>query len=86
MNGQDLVWLSLTSQVIQVLQHLLLSGKVQGEGVKVVRQMDLWDQHLSGRCCHGNPGMTGKFIFKDRHKYSFFGGSELNSPSLTAEL
>lgn len=85
MNDQDLVWLSLTSQVIQVLQHLLLSGKVQGEGVKVVRQMDLWDQHLSGRCCHGNPGMTGKFIFRIYTNIVFW-GSELNSLSLTAEL
>lgn len=85
MNDQDLVWLSLTSQVIQVLQHLLLSGKVQGEGVKVVRQMDLWDQHLSGRCCHGNPGMTGKFIFRT-YTNTVFWGSELNSLSLTAEL
>lgn len=61
--GEGMVWLSLTSQVIQILQHLFLSGKVQGKGVEGVRQMDLWDQHLSGCRCHGNPRMTGKNIF-----------------------
>lgn len=50
----------ITGQVIQTLQHLLLPAEVQFEAVKRVIQVNLWDQDLRGRRCHGNSKKDGE--------------------------
>lgn len=44
-----------TCQVIQSLQNLLLSGKVQRKVVKRFIQVHVRDEYLGGGRCHGNP-------------------------------
>lgn len=49
---------NLTCEIIQTLQHLLLSGEIQSECIKRVVQVYFWDQDLWGCCCHGDSTIT----------------------------